>query len=304
MSDAVKGVLALVLTCMVWGLSPLFYGLLTHVPPFEVLAWRTLWSLAFFAVVLGLQGRLRALSEPLGSPRRVFWTLVAGLLIGANWFGFIYAVSVGRVLESSLGYFVFPLVAVLLGRVVLGERLAPVQWVAVWLALSGVVALTWGLGVPPWIALLLAVTFGLYSLMKKRLATGPVLSVTAEMAVLAPLALVWLFLQGGALDHDPGTLALLALSGPLTALPLVMFSFAARRVRLSTVGLVQYLNPSLQFLCAVLWFAEVFTLWHAIAFPMIWAALVLYSAAQVVQDRAARRSASSASTSATIVANP
>jgi chloramphenicol-sensitive protein RarD len=304
MSEAVKGVLALVAACTVWGLSPLYYALLVHVPPFEVLAWRTIWSLAFFAVVLGAQGRLGALSEPLGNPRRILWTLVAGLLIGANWFGFIYAVSVGRVLESSLGYFIFPLVAVLLGRVVLGERLARVQWLSVGLALAGVLVLTLGLGVPPWIALMLAATFGLYGLLKKRLATGPVLSVTAEMAVLSPLALIWLATHGEAFSHDPLTLALLALSGPLTALPLVMFSFAARRVRLSTVGLVQYLNPSLQFLCAVLWFAEAFTLWHAIAFPMIWVALLLYSASQVAQDRAARRLASSASTSGTIVANP
>lgn len=304
MNAAAKGVAAMVVACTIWGLSPLFYALLTHVPPLELLAWRCLWSLVFFLGLLAAQGRLGDLAEPLGSPPRVGMTLVAGALIAANWLGFILAVSSGRTLESALGYFIFPLAAVALGRLVLGERISRLQWVAVCGAVGAVSLLTWGLGVPPWISIVLAVTFAFYGLLKNRLATGPVLSVTAEMALLSPLALFWLIAQAGAFARDPATLLLLMLSGPLTALPLVLFSHAARRVRLSTLGLVQYLNPSLQFLCAVLWFAEPFTPWHAIAFPVIWGALALYSASQIAQDRAARRSDSRVVTSGTTFTNP
>ncbi|MCC5975924.1 MAG: EamA family transporter RarD [Rubellimicrobium sp.] len=304
MGGAGKGIAAMVGACTIWGLSPLFYALLTHVPPLELLAWRCLWSLVFFLGLLTARRRLGDLAEPLASLPRAGMTLVAGLLIAANWLGFILAVSSGRTLESALGYFIFPLAAVALGRLVLGERISQLQWIAVWGAVGAVSLLTWGLGVPPWISIVLAVTFAFYGLLKTGLAIRPVVSVTAEMALLAPAALIWLVSQEGAFAHDPATLLLLMLSGPLTALPLVMFSHAARRVRLSTLGLVQYLNPSLQFLCAVLWFAEPFTLWHAIAFPVIWGALALYSASQIVQDRAARRSASSVATSGTTVTNP
>jgi chloramphenicol-sensitive protein RarD len=253
---------------------------------------------------LGVQGRLRDLRLPFATGRATGMTFMAGALISANWFGFIYAVSTGQTVESSLGYFIFPLVAVLLGRLVLGERLATAQWWAVALACGGVLLLTFGLGVAPWIALLLAGTFGTYGLIKKRLAMGPVLSVTAEMVMLAPLAVLWIVTHGTVWPEGTATHVLLALSGPLTGGPLVLFSYAARRVKLSTLGLGQYWNPTLQFLCAVFWFAEPFTPWHSIAFPLIWAGLVIYSVSTIRQERAARKVASSAGTSATVVMNP
>lgn len=302
MGEAAKGVAALVLACTVWGLSPLFYAELAHLPPLIVLAWRTLWSLAFFTLVLALRGRLGSLREPFAGPRATAATLAAALLVSANWFGFILAVSTGRTVESSLGYFIFPLVAVALGRVVLGERLAPLQWAAVTLAALGVIVLSAGLGTPPWVALWLAVTFGLYGLVKARLPAGPVVSVAAEVLLLAPLALV--LVLTAAAQPDLRTHVLLAFSGVLTAGPLALFAYAARKVRLSTLGLGQYINPTLQFLVAVLWFGEPFTRWHAIAFPAIWLALALYSASRIVQDRTARRADSSAATSATVVASP
>ena len=302
MGEAARGVAALVLACTVWGLSPVYYAELAHVPPLVVLAWRTLWSLVLFGLVLGLQGRLGDLRGAFAGLRRTGATLAAALLVSANWFGFILAVSTGRTVESSLGYFIFPLVAVALGRVVLGERLSALQWGAVALAAAAVLVLTAGLGTAPWIALWLAVTFGLYGLVKARLALGPVVSVAAEVLLLSPIALV-LVLTAPA-PPDLRTQLLLAFSGVLTAGPLALFAYAARRVRLSTLGLGQYINPTLQFLFAVLWFAEPFTLWHAIAFPMIWLGLLLYSASRIAQERAARRSDSSAGTSATIVASP
>jgi chloramphenicol-sensitive protein RarD len=302
MGEAAKGVAALVLACTVWGLSPVFYAELSHLPPLVVLAWRTLWSLVFFALVLAPTGRLGDLRGAFAGVRASAVTLAAALLVSANWFGFIYAVTSGQTVESSLGYFIFPLVAVALGRVVLGERLAALQWMAVALAALGVVVLTVGLGAAPGIALWLAVTFGLYGLVKARLGVGPVVSVAAEVLVLAPVAVAVVMMAPA--PPDLRTHLLLALSGVLTGGPLALFAYAARRVRLSTLGLGQYINPTLQFIVAVFWFAEPFTRWHAIAFPMIWLGLVLYSASRIAQDRAARRTDSSAGTSGTIVASP
>jgi len=299
MSESMRGIGAMVGACLIWGLSPLYYDLLNGVPPGEVLAYRTVWSFAFFAAVLAFQGRIGKLREALGAPGRAGLILLSGLFIGVNWFGFIYAVHNDRALEASLGYYVFPLMAVLVGRVVFGERLAGLQWLAVGLAAGAVTLLTLGLGVPPWIALLLAVTFSLYGLMKKRLPAGPVVSVTAEVLLLSPIAIIWIWARGtGPELWEHG---LLALSGPLTATPLILFSYAAKRAKLSTIGLVQYLNPTLQFFVAVLIFAEPFTLWHGIAFPAIWVALTVYSVSAVAQDRSARRAVSSAATSRTAI---
>ena len=288
------GVLALVTACTVWGLSGLFYKLLSHLPPLQVLSHRTLWSCVFFALVLMLQGRLQALRAVLGQPRQVLVLLVAALMIGVNWFMFILSIQVGKATEASLGYYIFPLVSVLLGLVFFRERLGLWQWGAVGLACFAVSLLTWGLGVAPWVSLLIAVTFGLYGVIKKKLTLGPVVSVTVEVLLLSPVALVvlWQIWAGGGAVWGQGArdVALLLISGPLTATPLILFSYATKRVRLATVGLVQYLNPTLQFLVATLVFAEPFGPWHAIAFPIIWAALALYSGASLWQARRAATS--------------
>ncbi|WP_040615273.1 EamA family transporter RarD [Oceanicola granulosus] len=289
MSDPVRAVLAIVTACVIWGLSPLYYALLDSVVPIEVLAHRTLWSFLFFVAVIALQRRLRDLAAAVATPSRAGLILAAGLAIGFNWFGFIFAIHSGRALEASLGYYVFPLFAVLLGRLVFGEALTRVQWAAVGLAGLAVTVLTAGLGVPPFVALGLAASFAIYGALKKRIALGPILSVTAEVLLLLPLALGFLAVFGHA--QPLPTLLLLMLSGPLTATPLMLFSYAARRLRFATVGLVQYLNPTLQFLVAVLVFTEPFTPWHAIAFPIIWIALALYSASAIARDRATRRAA-------------
>lgn len=275
MTDNLRGILAMILACVIWGLSPLFYALIKHVPPLEVLGWRTLWSLVFFAVVLLVQRRLRELPRALAQPRQVVIIAVASVLIAANWFLFIFSIQAGRAVESSLGYYIFPLVAVILGRIFFAETLSRAQWVAVALAGVAVAVLTFGLGVAPWISLLLAGTFGAYGVIKKQLQLGPVVSVAAEVLVLMPVALAWLVVQGHWWDWT--TMAILALSGPMTGGPLMLFSYAAKRARLSTVGLVQYLNPTLQFLVATQIFREPFTMWHAMAFPIIWGALAIYS---------------------------
>lgn len=300
MSQTRRGVLAMVLACTIWGLSSLFYKLLSPVPPLEVLAHRTLWSLVFFAVILAPQRRLGEIAQCLATPRLALVTLAAALTISANWFGFIYSVQVGRAMEASLGYYIFPLVAVLLGLAVFGDRLRPLQWAAVALATVAVVLLTIGLRVAPTISLMLALTFGLYGVLKRKMPAAPMASVGAEVTLLAPVALLWLGLAhgfgwaglpgrtGGIFLTDLWLSVLLVLAGPLTGLPLMLFSYATQRLPLPTVGLIQYLNPTLQFLCATLVFGEPFTPWHAIAFPMIWAALAIYSADGLLAVRRGR----------------
>jgi chloramphenicol-sensitive protein RarD len=299
MTEPMKGVLAMLTACTVWGLSALYYKMLAHVPPLEVLSHRTLWSLIFFSGVLVVQGRLRLMPELLRGGG--LWPVgLAALMISANWFMFIYSVQAGHTVEASLGYYIFPLVAVLIGMVAFKERLRPLQTVAVLLALLAVIVLTIGLGVTPWIALALAGTFGFYGMIKKRISAGPVVSVSAEVLVLAPIAILCLGVfhsgtgdfagqEAGWFGRDALTSGLLAFSGPLTAVPLMLFSYASRRVTMATLGLVQYINPTLQFLCATLFFAEPFTLWHQIAFALIWIALALFSWHSFQADRAMRR---------------
>lgn len=284
MTDTGKGIAAMVLACTIWGLSPLYYYMVKHVPPLEVLSYRALWSLIFFLLILAAQRRLSLVSTAI---RSSFWVILfAAVMISSNWFGFIFAIQTGQGMEASLGYYIFPLVAVFLGWLLFSETLSKAQWGAIALAGAAVITLTVGLGVAPWIAVALACTFAAYGVLKKRLDVGPVVSVTAEVAVLSPLSIGFILWFGGHLDWQ--THLVLALSGPLTASPLILFSYAARRVRMSTVGVVQYLNPTLQFGCAVIAFSEPFTPWHGIAFPMIWTALIIYSASAYRQDKAAR----------------
>jgi chloramphenicol-sensitive protein RarD len=210
-------------------------------------------------------------------------------MISVNWFLFIYAVGVGRTVEASLGYYIFPLVAVAIGALVLRERLDRWQRVAVALAAIAVLVLTVGLGAPPWISLTLATTFGVYGLLKRWVEAGPVVSVTSEVLLFLPIALRLPRLGGhgpGAGALGPGPCAVRGL-GPLTAVPLMLFSYAAKRVRMATMGLIQYLNPSLQFACAILILNEIVTVWHMIAFPLIWLALAVYSTATIRAPREA-----------------
>lgn len=308
MTDTRSGVLAMLAACTLWGLAPLFFSTLSHVPPAEVMAHRVLWSMVLFSGFLGWQGRLAALREAYATPAATWRTVFSSLFVSSNWFLFIYAVFVGRTTEAALGYYIFPLVAVVLGVVVYGERLSRGQWAAVGLAAAGVVWLTLGLGQAPVISLILAVTFGLYGMVKKGLTIGPVVSVTAETFVLilpAVAYLIWLALQGqGVFGRDLTTSLLLAASGIQTALPLILFSRAAQRIAYSTVGLIQYINPTLQFLCAVFILSEPFGSVQVVAFSMIWTALAIYSGLGFARDRARRKSAMASSAEAPVSTNP
>ena len=305
MSEAGKGILALIACNLMWGAAPIFFKEISHIPATEVLAHRAIWSFVLFAGLLAFQGRLTTVRDAFSTPRRVGILTFCMVMVSANWFLFIYATALSRNTDTSLGYYILPLAIVALGRLLYGERLDRLQSLAVGLAALAVVLLAIGLGALPWISLVLATTFALYSAIKKTLPLGPVVSVTAEVILFLPVAIVILWqvyaVGPGAFGQNLHDSAFLILSGVQTALPLILFSYAARRVRMTTVGLVQYLNPTGQFLCAVLIYGEALTLWHGLAFPLIWAALALYTASALAQDRAARRAARAAATSGTTV---
>ncbi|SMR72889.1 chloramphenicol-sensitive protein RarD [Aliiroseovarius halocynthiae] len=301
MSDSRKAVLAVLLACTIWGLSPLYYKALAHIPPLELLSHRSVWSLVLFSALLLLQGRLREVPRLFRDPRTIGLVALAGLMISANWGGFIISIQIGKAVEASLGYYIFPLVAVLLGRLIFGEVLGRGKSIAVMVAALAVLLLTYGLGVPPWISLFLAATFAIYGAIKKSVNAGPVVSVTGEVLLISPLALFWLWgihTQGwtGLFDRHLATFGrdlfdtlMLIGSGALTAGPLMLFSYASKQLPLATIGVIQYLNPSLQFLCAAFIFAEPITVWHSLALPLIWVALAIYSVSAIRQERALRK---------------
>ncbi len=276
--SARAGTVAAVAAFLLWGLFPLYWKMLASVPAVEVVAHRTAWGFVAVAAWVTLRGRwadARAIASRPGTIARLAGSAV---LIALNWLLYVWAVVHDQVVEASLGYFINPLVNVLLGVLVLGEHLSRAQRVAVALAAAGVAILTLGHGRLPWIALALAISFGLYGLARKTVGADAVVGLLWETGLLAPLAVAWLVsLQARGIGAfgpaHPGPSALLALGGAVTAVPLVLFAQGARSLPLSTVGLLQYLSPSIQFLLAVLVFREPFTAAHAATFACIWAAL-------------------------------
>jgi chloramphenicol-sensitive protein RarD len=277
-----------------WGVVAMYFKLLTHVPALTVLANRIVWSALFLAIVTAVRGSTRELREPLRR-RDVLWALAGStFLIAVNWYTFIYAIEADALLHASLGYFINPLVSVLLGFVFLRERLRPWQLVGLALAAAGVAILTVRLGTVPWIALILAVSFGFYGLLRKVMQIGAMAGLTVETWLLFVPSLVVIIVYAG---RDParfaslsiGTHVLLALAGVVTAVPLLMFAAAARRLRLATMGFMQYIAPTCQFLLAVFLYDEPFTRAHMLTFGLIWAALLAYTLESYVDYR--RRSA-------------
>lgn len=297
-----KGIAAMLLAGSIWGLSPIFYKQLTHIPALEVASHRVLWSFLIFSAILVFSNRLGELFAIFaGNRRNLVQTLLAAAMISVNWTVWILAVQLGFTTEASLGYFMFPLFAVFLGMLVFREKLSWMQWTAVATATAGVVVLTVGLQAAPWIALVLASSFSVYGMLKKRAITGPLVSVSAEACIISPFALVWLFgvhaldwtgimgQTGGYFGTDLKDSVMLAVSGILTASPLVLMSYSTKRLTYAEVGLLQYVNPTLQFLVAIFIFVEPFGSVHLVAFSMIWFALVLYSFDLVRQQRWLRR---------------
>ena len=275
----------------VWGTFPLYFRVLQGVPAAEILAHRIVWSAVYMLVLLTVQRRWSDVRRQL-TPRAVAWLALSATLISSNWLIYIWAVNAGHVLDASLGYFVNPLLSVVLGVVFLGERMTRRQVGAIVLATAGVLSLVVRAGRIPWIALFLATTFGLYGLIRKRTPVDAEAGLLGEVGVLAPLALGflgWLGASGRAHFGDgPVRTAFLAASGVVTAVPLMWFANGVTRLRLATLGLLQYLNPTLQFAIAVALFGEPFTPAHRVAFACIWIALALYASEAVGVGRAPR----------------
>ena len=265
-----------------WGLCPLYFKAVAGVPATEVLAHRIVWSLLLLLLLLARRGDLKAIPDTLRNLRLLSVLCATTLLVASNWFVFIWAVAHERVVEASLGYFINPLVNVALGMLILRERLRRLQWASLALAAAGVVLLSIMMGGVPMISLALAFSFGLYGLARKIAPIGGVAGLAVETAILAPVALgaLWWWHDRGALvfgHQSRGTDLLLAASGLVTALPLVWFANAARRLRYVTVGFLQYSAPTLQFLLAVVVFGEPLSRARLWSFVLIWCALGLFS---------------------------
>ena len=268
--------------CLTWGLFPLYIRAIKVVPPLEIAAHRMVGSALFLAIITAALRRLPPPNLWFASWRRVGAHAFTTVVLAFNWLLYVWAVNAGRTLEASLGYFINPLVSVLLGVVFLGESLSRRQKLAVGLASAGVLTLLVGLGRPPWVSLLIAVTFAIYGLVRKVARMDPLLGLLGETVLLMPLALayiIWLEKSGvGAIGSGSPTIrTLLLLAGAITAIPLIWFTAGVRRLPLSTMGLLQYIAPTGQFLIAVMLFGERFTPIHALAFGCIWISLVLYS---------------------------
>jgi len=292
------GIVAAVLAASIWGAAPLLYVALAHVPPVELVAHRVIWG----AVVVGLYclvtGRGARLAAALTSRARLGRLAVSAVLVSINWFTFIWAVQAERLTEAGVGYYLMPLVAVMLSVVILGERLSRMQWLAIGCAALAVVMLTIGIGAAPWLPALLAVTFSLYGLVRRQGETGAIVGFTVEAMLVTPLCLAILAATHGlgwtaGAEQSPGwfgrdaqTTLLLIAAGPITGLPLILFAEASRRLLYSTASLIQYINPTAQVALAGLVLGEAFTPWHFGALVLIWIGLGLYSREVWRQERA------------------
>ena len=280
-TEAQIGIGYALLAFSAWGFIPIYWKLLNTVPSMEILTHRMVWSVFFLLGLLAVQKRLGEFRELFHSPKYIFMLLGTATLLGANWFVYIYGVNTNQVIETSLGYFISPLLVILLGAVFLRERLNIWQVVAVGFAALGVLNFIWNFGSLPWIALSLAFTFSFYGLFRKMTPVKPLVGLLMETALLTPLAVVliafWEIDGTGHFGTTWMTDFLLFGGGVVTSLPLLWFINAGKSLRYSTIGFIQYLTPSIQLLIGVYLFHEPFTPTHSITFGLIWAGLVIFS---------------------------
>lgn len=291
-----RGLAAAASAFFIWGLLPLYLKALQAVPIVQITAHRLVWGCMFAFLWLRLRGEVGQVWAALREPTTRWRLCASAALISINWITYVYGIAAERVVETSLGYFINPLVNVLLGVLLLSERLNAAQWTAVSIAAAGVAWLTWTAGQPPWIALILAFSFGLYGLVRKVIRVDALAGFASETLILVPLGLgyiVWCELAGSGVvtGGGIGINLLLMVGGPLTAIPLVLFAFGARRIPYSTVGLLQYIGPTIQMFLAVLVFGEPFGGPRVFGFVLIWTALALYAGDGVWRARKLVRTA-------------
>ncbi|MDR3499583.1 MAG: EamA family transporter RarD [Parvibaculum sp.] len=292
--QAVLGAAAAAVGYLTWGLSVIYYRQLADVSPIEILAHRALWSLLLVSICILAFGRMPHLMTVLRDRRALALLTVTATIIGSNWLVFIWAVNSGRILETSLGYFINPLVSVLAGVVLLGERLSRAQIVAMALAAAGVFYFTLALGFVPWISLFLAFSFAGYGYLKKIMRVEALEGLFVEVLVIAPFGIAYLIWQSGhggsGFIHDGlYTDALLVLTGPMTTIPLLLFTFGAQRIRLTTLGLMQYLVPTTSFAIAVWLYGEPLEQGKIVTFAMIWTGLAIFTVDTWRKERELRR---------------
>ena len=285
-----KGMLYAIATYSMWGLFPLYWKLLQHVPALEILSHRMMWSLLFVLLLLIVRRRWAWLKTAVHTPRTILLFVASAALLSTNWFVYIWGVNAGHIVETSLGYFINPLVSVLMGVIFLDERLRRWQWLAITLAAAGVIYLTVRYGALPWISLTLAGSFALYGLIRKTAPLGSLEGLSLETALMFFPALGYLiYLEAtgtAAFGHVNGlTTLLLEFAGVATAVPLLFFAAGARLIKLATIGILQYIAPTLQFLIGVFIYHESFTMDRLVGFSLIWLALVIYSGENILFSR-------------------
>lgn len=278
---------------LMWGLDPLYWKLFHGIPASELIAHRIVWAFVFLLGIGLVQGRTKPLRAALSSRSMIAKSFLSGALMTINWMVYVWAVGTGQVIECSLGYFLVPLLNVALGRWLLGERLRLAQVLAVALAVIGVGSLIWQLGHPPWIALAVAGSFGVYGLLRKQSSLPPVVGITVETLLLAPFAAVFMWWRwrngmGSLMPGNVSSTLLLLSTGAITAIPLILFAYGARGLRFITLGLLQYLAPTCQFLLGWLTYGEPLSREKAVAFALIWIGLLVYSGDAVITHRRAR----------------
>ena len=288
-----KGIIYAAGAYIIWGLLPLYWKALSGVPAGQILAHRIVWSLVFVGIILALRHNWSWLRGAIRKPRLLLTFALSGSLLAVNWFTYIWGVNAGFIVETGLGYFINPLVNVLLGYLVLKERLRPAQWLALSVALAGVLYLTFSYGAFPWIAMTLATSFGIYGLIRKTAPLNSAEGLFLETAVLFLPALGYLLLMetrgAGDFAHtDISTTLLLAGAGIVTSVPLMLFASGARRISLTSLGLLQYIAPTLQVMIGVFVFGEAFGPARIVGFGLIWLALGLYSGESIIYRRRAK----------------
>jgi chloramphenicol-sensitive protein RarD len=304
-----KGVVPALLAYILWGLLPIYWKLLQVIPPDRIIALRIVWSFVFVTLLLLIARGLPRFRQVLADRKQMRYLGLAAILITINWFTYIYAVNNGMMVESSLGYYINPLVSILLGVMFYKERFRPAQVVAIALAIAGVAVMIVEVGQVPWVGLILAVSFGFYGLIKKRVSVDATVGLAVETAVLSPFALLYLLftpaagLLAASTTHDgsfvltagsPLLYAVIPLSGILTATPLLLFAFGSKHLDLSMMGFLQYIAPTMMLLLGVFAYGESFTTAHAVCFGLIWAGIALYMGSSLKERRDAAKAGGTA----------
>jgi chloramphenicol-sensitive protein RarD len=288
------GIWYAVVAYLLWGLVPIYWKSLQDVPGLQLICHRIVWSSAILVVPAWISGNWSAFFRAAASPRILAIYSAASITLALNWLVYVWAVNAGFIVQAALGYFINPLLSVLLGVLVLHERLRPGQWFAIALATCGVIYLTVYYGTLPWIALWLALSFGVYGLLKKTAPLGTVEGLTVETSILAVPALAYLLYADtagyGAFGHAGGlSTALMVAAGPVTTIPLLFFAASVVRVPLSVVGMLQYLSPTIQFLIGVYLYREPFSRGQSVGFAFVWAALIVFGIESFLNQRATSR---------------